>query len=127
MSDKNEILEQFHSSKIIREVKTQIAAIDKLENDAKTHEWLLNIVKYAFNEVDLNHEWSVQWKKIRNIIVLGRDKHDYFANIADYEEDALEDTNKWLEENKFSGLHPDYVELGTSCGIEFWVDEQPKA
>jgi hypothetical protein len=70
-------LRQFHSCETIRDVKKKIASFDKLENDAD-RELLLNIAKYALNEVDKNHEWSVQWKKIRGIIVLGNDKHDLF-------------------------------------------------
>ena len=79
-------------------------------------------MKYAFNEVDMNHEWSVPFKKVRDIIVLGRDKHDYFNEVAQYEEETLERTNKWLTDRNFACLHQDYVELGTSCGVEFWID-----
>jgi len=53
---------------------------------------------------------------------LGRDKHDYFNEVAQYEEDELNATNEWLKEHNFSTLHSDYVELGTSCGVEFWTD-----
>ncbi len=65
----------------------------------------INVIKYAFNEVDLNHEWRVEFKKVRDIIVLGRDKHDYFNEVANYEEEELNATNVWLEEHKFSTLH----------------------
>ena len=65
----------------------------------------LNVIKYAFNEVDMNHEWKVEFKKVRDIIVLGRDKHDYFNEVAQYEEDELNNTNTWLEDHNFSTLH----------------------
>ena len=68
-------MKQFHSCKTIRKVKKEIASFDKLKSEAD-RELLLNIAKYALNEVDKNHEWSVKWKKIRDIIVLGKDKHD---------------------------------------------------
>jgi hypothetical protein len=44
---------------------------------------LLNIVKYAFAEVDIAHQWAVEWKKVETILVRGRDKHRMFKLVED--------------------------------------------
>ena len=86
---------------------------------------LLDCVKYAFNEVDSNHNWSVSWKKIRDLLVLGKDKEKYFLGVHNKEDDdAMIEINGWLVKKNLTMIDDDYIENGDSgCGV--WeLDQQ---
>jgi len=63
---------------------------------------LLDCVRYAFNEVRSSHNWMVNWKKLKEILVLGNDKKEFFKEVKNYDEDNLNPLNEWLKENNFT-------------------------
>ena len=76
---------------------------------------MINICKYAFNEVNLGHQWMVDWKPIRDMLALGEDKHEYFREINDMQIDddhTLEKARQWMLDNNFNAFSEDFVEIG---------------
>jgi len=67
-------------------------------------EALIICVKYAFDEIDSEHQWVVKMKHIRELLVLGLDEKEYMDVVHAYgdDEDKLEAVNEWLESNKFA-------------------------
>jgi hypothetical protein len=63
---------------------------------------LFDIVRYAYNEVDIGHQWSVEWEKINDKLVLGNDDHGYFAPVkairSKDDDSKLKEVNKWIKE-----------------------------
>ena len=74
----DELITKFNSCKTIRELKR--SRLDAGED-------VINICKYAFNEVNINHQWMVEWKPIRTLLALGEDKHDFFIEIQEVQND----------------------------------------
>ena len=57
---------------------------------------MINIVKYAFNQVDIAHQWAVEWKKVESKLVRGSDKHGFFKIVEDMQNSEGYDNDKKL-------------------------------
>ena len=121
MSFKNGVVTKFLHCKTIRQVKAKLRSEDKLPEGEDIPR--INIVKYAFNEADLKHEWIVEFKKVRDVLVLGKDKANLLEEVSLYDDVELTDANTWLKKLNYPTLHDDFVELGTSSGMEPWIDQ----
>ena len=95
-----ELITRFVHCKTIRDLKKSDLWKD-LEPEVR--EPLLDIVKYAFNEIDIGHQWAVEWTKLNDRLVLGNDDHGYFTQVKamrsreDADDLKLKEVNKWIK------------------------------
>jgi len=70
-------------------------------------EALLICVKFAFLDVDSSHQWIVEWRKVREILIFGEDRKSIILEkMKDYteDEDKLIEVNAWLGEKNFGKM-----------------------
>ena len=100
-----------------------------VKEDPEMSEHILNICKYAFNEVEMGHMWAVDWKRIRDILVRGIDKHNMFQifyKVQSDDDHTLHEANEWIKKNNFHAFTDDYIELGDSAGIHYEKENDQK-
>ena len=70
----------------------------------------------------------VEWKPIRDILALGKDKHGLFSEIYDIQngdDHRLKQARDWMLANNFNAISADYVEFGSgSIGNEHLFEEE---
>ena len=86
--------------------------------DQEVREALLDIVKYAFNEVDIGHQWAVEWTKINDKLVLGNDNFGYFTQVKAMrnrdKDPELKEFNDWIKKKKLLAYTNLFIDVGDS-------------
>ena len=83
---------------------------------------VLNIVKYAFNEVDIMHQWAVEWNKVMKKLVRGLDKYKLFGavetmqNSEDPKVSRMAKSNKWIKNHHFRAFTEEFIKFGDAAG-----------
>ena len=57
----------------------------------------------------------VEWKRIRDILALGEDEHEYFREINEMQindDHTLQQARDWMLENHFNAFSADFVDIG---------------
>ena len=90
----------------------------------------MNIIKYCFNEIDEMHQWAVEWNKIQEKLVRGKDKHGYFDKVEKMQnsedESRMKEANEWIRKHHFRGYTNDYIEHGDAAGYMYEEETENK-
>jgi len=99
-----ELITKFLHCKTIRDLKNS-DQWKNLENERDHRDNVLNIVKYAFNEVDIMHQWAVEWSKVGKKLVRGLDRYHKFRSVEIMQNDENHEVSKMAQANDWIKKH----------------------